>query len=83
MISQLSTQKRSHKLPELIDYYEICNKSEGKSPKTVGLFDMAEGAAAVIVDALGASEPWGLDLVLCWATTFRFFLDSKAGEARP
>jgi site-specific recombinase XerD len=31
-------QSRHLKLSELIDYYEVCNKSEGKSPKTVSWY---------------------------------------------
>ena len=37
----MSTQPNnniSNKLAELIDYYEICNRSEGKSPKTISWY---------------------------------------------
>ena len=27
-----------HKLAELIDYYEVCNRAEGKSPKTLSWY---------------------------------------------
>ena len=30
-----NTQKNTHTLSECIDYYEICNRAEGKSSKTV------------------------------------------------
>ncbi len=29
---------KSYKLAELIDYYEICNRAEGKSPKTLSWY---------------------------------------------
>ena len=28
-------QEKIHNLPELIDYYELCNRAEGKSPRTI------------------------------------------------
>jgi len=28
----------AHKLAELIDYYEVCNRAEGKSPKTLSWY---------------------------------------------
>ena len=31
----MSTKAKQHKLPELIAYYETCNRAEGKSPKTI------------------------------------------------
>jgi hypothetical protein len=34
MTTHVNTKEKSHKLFELIDYYEICNRAEGKSPKT-------------------------------------------------
>ena len=33
-----NTQKNTHTLSECIDYYEICNRAEGKSPKTVNWY---------------------------------------------
>ena len=35
MSKQTTTKKKTHQLPSLIDYYEVCNRSESKSPKTV------------------------------------------------
>lgn len=35
MSTQRSSEKQLEKLSNLITYYELCNKSEGKSPKTV------------------------------------------------
>jgi len=35
MSTQIITQEKAHKLSECIDYYEICNRAEGKSPKTI------------------------------------------------
>ena len=31
----MSTKGKQYKLPELIAYYETCNRAEGKSPKTI------------------------------------------------
>jgi hypothetical protein len=30
--------EKAKRLPELIAYYEVCNKAEGKSPKTVSWY---------------------------------------------
>jgi len=38
MSKHVSAQEKAHKLSECIDYYEICNKAEGKSPKTVNWY---------------------------------------------
>jgi len=38
MSKHINSQKRDHTLAECIDYYEICNKAEGKSPKTVSWY---------------------------------------------
>jgi len=38
MSTQIITQEKAHKLSECIDYYEICNRAEGKSPKTIGWY---------------------------------------------
>jgi site-specific recombinase XerD len=35
MTTHVYTPEKAHKLHELIEYYEICNKAEGKSPKTI------------------------------------------------
>jgi site-specific recombinase XerD len=35
MSTQIATQEKAHKLSEYIDYYEVCNRTEGKSPRTV------------------------------------------------
>jgi len=35
MSTVLVTQKKTHKLSNLVDYYELCNKAEGKSPRTI------------------------------------------------
>ena len=35
MSTQAGDQKESKKLSNLIDYYEVCNRSEGKRFKTV------------------------------------------------
>jgi site-specific recombinase XerD len=38
MSKQANPQERPFTLPELIGYYEVCNKAEGKSPKTVSWY---------------------------------------------
>ena len=38
MTTQLSTKEKAHRLFELIKYYEVCNKAEGKSPKTISWY---------------------------------------------
>jgi len=38
MTTQESTKEKTHKLIELIDYYETCNRAEGKSPKTISWY---------------------------------------------
>ncbi len=38
MLRHVNTQERTCALPECIDYFEICNKAEGKSPKTVSWY---------------------------------------------
>ena len=35
MATHVNTQEKTHKLNELTEYYEVCNKAEGKSPKTI------------------------------------------------
>ncbi len=35
MTTHVNTPEKVHKLSELIEYYEVCNRAEGKSPKTV------------------------------------------------
>jgi len=39
MSKHINAQERTHTLSECIDYYEICNKAEGKSPKTVDWYN--------------------------------------------
>ena len=31
-------REKAHKLSELIEYYEVCNRAEGKSPKTISWY---------------------------------------------
>ncbi len=31
MTTYVNTKEKAHKLPELIEYYEVCNRAEGKS----------------------------------------------------
>jgi Na+-driven multidrug efflux pump len=38
MATHINTKEKSHKLFELIDYYEVCNWAEGKSPKTINWY---------------------------------------------
>jgi len=38
MATYVNTQEKAHKLNELIEYYEVCNKAEGKSPKTMSWY---------------------------------------------
>ncbi len=38
MATYVNTQEKAHKLNELIEYYEVCNKAEGKSPKTISWY---------------------------------------------
>jgi len=38
MANQISIQEKAKTLSELIDYYEICNKAEGKSQKTISWY---------------------------------------------
>ena len=38
MTAHVNTKEKSHKLFELIEYYEICNRAEGKSPKTISWY---------------------------------------------
>lgn len=38
MATHVNTQEKAHKLNELIEYYEVCNKAEGKSPKTISWY---------------------------------------------
>ena len=35
MVTKTAIQEKRHTLSELIDYYETCNRAEGKSPKTI------------------------------------------------
>ncbi len=38
MTTHVNTKEKTHKLFELIEYYEVCNKAEGKSPKTISWY---------------------------------------------
>ena len=38
MTTHVNSKEKSHKLFELIDYYEVCNRAEGKSPKTISWY---------------------------------------------
>ncbi len=38
MTTHVNTPEKAHKLNELIEYYEVCNKAEGKSPKTISWY---------------------------------------------
>ena len=38
MTTHVNTKEKSHKLFELTDYYEVCNRAEGKSPKTISWY---------------------------------------------
>lgn len=38
MTTYVNTKEKSHKLFELIEYYEVCNRAEGKSPKTISWY---------------------------------------------
>jgi integrase/recombinase XerC/integrase/recombinase XerD len=38
MSTQIIAQDKAHKLSEYIDYYEICNRAEGKSLKTISWY---------------------------------------------
>ena len=38
MTAQISNQETVKKLTECIDYYEVCNRAEGKSPKTISWY---------------------------------------------
>ena len=38
MSTHISNQETVKKLPECIDYYEICNRAEGKSPRTISWY---------------------------------------------
>ena len=38
MKTHVNTPEKAHKLSEVIEYYEVCNKAEGKSPKTISWY---------------------------------------------
>jgi len=38
MTTHVNIPEKAHKLSELIEYYEVCNRAEGKSPKTIGWY---------------------------------------------
>jgi len=38
MTTHVNTPEKAHKLSELTEYYEVCNRAEGKSPKTISWY---------------------------------------------
>jgi integrase/recombinase XerC/integrase/recombinase XerD len=38
MITRVNNTEKTYKLPELIEYYEVCNKAEGKSNRTINWY---------------------------------------------
>ena len=38
MTTHVNTKEKSYKLFELIEYYEVSNRAEGKSPKTISWY---------------------------------------------
>ena len=38
MSTHVINQQKTYKLSELISYYEVCNRAEGKSPKTISWY---------------------------------------------
>ena len=38
MTTHVNTKEKAHKLFELMEYYEVCNRAEGKSPKTISWY---------------------------------------------
>ena len=38
MTTHVNTPEKAHKLNELIEYYDVCNRAEGKSPKTISWY---------------------------------------------
>ncbi len=38
MSTHMGNQKSAKRLSECIDYYEVCNRAEGKSPKTISWY---------------------------------------------
>jgi site-specific recombinase XerD len=38
MTTHINTAENEYTLPELIEYYEVCNKAEGKSPRTISWY---------------------------------------------
>ncbi len=38
MTTHVDTKEKVHKLFELIEYYEVCNRAEGKTPKTISWY---------------------------------------------
>ena len=38
MAKHVSNQEEAKKLSEFVDYYEVCNRAEGKSPKTISWY---------------------------------------------
>jgi len=38
MTAHINTPEKAHKLSELVEYYEVCNRAEGKSPKTISWY---------------------------------------------
>jgi len=38
MTTHVNAKEKTHQLSELIEYYEVCNRAEGKSPKTISWY---------------------------------------------
>ena len=38
MTTHVNTPEKKHRLSELTEYYEVCNRAEGKSPKTISWY---------------------------------------------
>jgi len=38
MAKHTGNQEKARKLSEFVDYYEVCNRAEGKSPKTISWY---------------------------------------------
>ena len=38
MTTHVNTLEKTRKLSEFIDYYEVCNRAEGRSPKTISWY---------------------------------------------
>jgi hypothetical protein len=45
-----NNRPESKTLAELVDYYEMCNRSEGKSPKTVEWYRQSQAISYVFAE---------------------------------